>query len=363
MLGVTYGRGNSVPEIIAYLRRAKSADGTRPRGTIYFVANRGTRSRARDKCYESVAEQIRRLGIRASVQQGTIPPHAPDVAGLMAGVSDFDWGASGSTILPGAICEHLTSLGGVMESGTGQTPLSEFLRHGAAAASGTVTEPRAIQAKFPLPSLHLHYVRGCSLAEAFYQSVSGPYQLLIVGDPLCQPWATFPTVSLPSIDSGKKVTGLLPITPAGSGRSISSYDVFVDGRLVARGSGQTINLNTEKLADGDHELRVVGAASGAIETQGRRIARIAVANHDGELEMEVSPRVAAQGGKLSVSVRQPGARAIAIRQNHREVARVEGEAGTAAIPAATLGRGPTTLQAFSEGDTPAVSPPLRIQIE
>jgi len=113
----------------------------------------------------------------------------------MVGKSDFNWPASGSTILPGAICEHLTSLGGVMVENGGQTPLSEFIRNGAAGASGTVTEPYAIQAKFPDPFLHVHYVKGCTLAEAFYQSVRGPYQLLIVGDPLCRPWARIPQVT------------------------------------------------------------------------------------------------------------------------------------------------------------------------
>ena len=54
-------------------------------------------------------------------------------------------------------------------------------------------------AKFPLPSIQLHYVRGCSLAEAFYQSVSGPYQLLIVGDPLCQPWAVIPKITVAGV--------------------------------------------------------------------------------------------------------------------------------------------------------------------
>ena len=40
--------------------------------------------------------------------------------------------------------------------------------------------------------IQVHYARGCSLAEAFYQSVYAPYQLMIVGDPLCRPWANIP---------------------------------------------------------------------------------------------------------------------------------------------------------------------------
>ena len=83
-----------------------------------------------------------------------------------------------------------------MSSGASQTPLSEFLRYGAAGASGTVTEPYAIAEKFPHPMLQVHYARGCTLAEAFYQSVCGPYQLLIVGDPLCRPWANIPKVTV-----------------------------------------------------------------------------------------------------------------------------------------------------------------------
>ena len=50
------------------------------------------------------------------------------------------------------------SMGGIMLPEEGQSPLSEFLRHGAAGASGTVVEPLTLlQAKFPLASMHLHY--------------------------------------------------------------------------------------------------------------------------------------------------------------------------------------------------------------
>jgi len=72
--------------------------------------------------------------------------------------------------LPGAIAESLTSYGGHFDHG-GQTKLTEFLRHGAAGSSGAVQEPWSIQAKFPVPLLHAYYADGCSLAEAFYQSI------------------------------------------------------------------------------------------------------------------------------------------------------------------------------------------------
>jgi hypothetical protein len=108
----------------------------------------------------------------------------------------------------------------------------------------------------------------------------------------------------------------------------------------------------------------VATAKGPIETQGRRVVPIIVKNGEAALEMEVSPQAAvSHAGKLSVSVRQAGATAIVIRQNSREVARVQGEGGQAEIPAALLGRGPTTLQAFSEGKTRAASPPVKIQID
>jgi hypothetical protein len=301
------------------------------------------------------------------VLQGAIPRGAKDVMGLMAGVAGFDWSATGSVILPGAICEHLTSTGGVLTKEAAQTPLTEFLRHGAAGASGTVKEPRAIQAKFPLPSLHLHYVRGCSLAEAFYQSVSGPYQLLIVGDPLCQPWAAFPNISVEGVKPEQEVRGSLSITASGtaaSGKAIFAYDLFIDGRLVARAPpGKPLTLDTTKLADGYHELRMVGLSAGPIETQGRRIVPITIRNREAKLEWNVSPLKVPPAGKVLVRVRQAGATAVVIRQNSREVARVQGEAGEVEISAATLGRGPTTLQAFSEGDASVASAPLRIQVD
>lgn len=366
MLGVTYGRGNTVAEILSYLKRAQEADGKRPKGTIYFMQNNDIRSKVRDPCFASVAAEINKLGVRAVVQKGVLPSRSPDVMGLMAGVKLFDWSEYGSTIQPGAICEHLTSYGGDMSPNASQTPISEFLRRGAAGSSGTVKEPGAIQAKFPLPSLQLHYARGASLAEAFYQSITGPFQLLIVGDPLCQPWAQFPTATLDGLTPNQELKGSVTLAPSGrtsGGQPLQTVDLFLDGKLIVRmRPGKSVNLDTTKLADGYHELRVVVTSGGALETQGRIVVPVTVKNREITLEFTVDAASVASEGTIRAQVRQPGAKAIVIRQNSREVGRVEGEAGDVEVAAATLGRGPSFLQAFSEGDVEAISAPVAIEV-
>ncbi len=194
MLGVTSGRGTSLAEAVGILQRAAAADGTRPSGTVYYMRNDDIRSRTRQWGFEAAVRMLEAAGVAAVIEAGALPRQRDDVAGAMVGSAGVDWNASESRILPGAICEHLTSLGGVMTWPGGQTPLTDFLRHGAAGATGTVVEPYAIQAKFPDPFLHVHYAQGVSLAEAVYLSVSGPYQLLVVGDPLCRLWGDGPGV-------------------------------------------------------------------------------------------------------------------------------------------------------------------------
>ena len=150
-------------EVIAYLKRSAAADGTHPKGTIYFVQNADVRSKVRDALFPVAVEELTKLGVAAKILEGTVPLNKDDVQGVEMGTATFDWKASGSTILPGAICDNFTSFGGAINDGRGQTPLCEFLRYGAAGASGTVTEPYAIADEVPLahgpgplrPRLHL----------------------------------------------------------------------------------------------------------------------------------------------------------------------------------------------------------------
>ncbi|HOP78763.1 MAG TPA: hypothetical protein PLD05_14840 [Thermogutta sp.] len=354
-------RGNTWEEILEYLSRSAAADGTFPPGTIYFVQNGDIRSRTRDPAYPEVVEAIRAHGVRAAIVHGVMPMNKPDCQGVMMGTAEFDWKDSGSTILPGAICDHLTSLGGVMTRSGGQTCLAEFLRHGAAAASGTVTEPFAIAEKFPMPTIHLHYVRGCTAAEAFYQSVYGPYQLLIVGDPLCRPWANIPQVSLKGPADWETVRGVVTLqaearfprgglpAPLGGGQ-VDHFEWYVDGKRLGQSSpGEPFVLNTAARDDGYHELRVVAVETGLIATRGCVIQGIVTCNHGGQITARLLTPSVKLGEKILIDVDCPGALAVAIRHNSRVVARALGDRARLTVDTGQLGTGPVRLHAVGIG--------------
>ena len=376
MLGVTAGRGNSTAEVLAYLERSAAADGTHPKGTIYFVKNGDVRSTVRDKIFPTAAADLKLLGVAAEILEGTLPMQKDDVQGLVVGAASFDWKASGSTIQPGAICEHFTSFGGAMNNGATQTPLSEFLRFGAAGASGTVCEPYAIAKKFPSPMIQVHYARGCTLAESFYQAVHCPYQLLVVGDPLCRPWADIPTVLTDGVELGATVRGQLTIRPkatfpksAKKSAAVDHFELFFDGMRAAQCKpGESLSLDTAKLPDGYHELRVVAVGSPPIETQGRRIVPVRFANHGRSMKASLVGKSPWQSDKpLAISVHSPGAKAIVAFHGDRVVGRVTGERGQIEIPADTLGAGPVRIHVVGIGGgdptTNVMAEPLEIPLE
>jgi hypothetical protein len=192
-LGYTGRFGNSVPEVLAALRASIAADGTAPEGTVYFCKNGDIRSKTREPGWSGLEDALRQRGRKVQLVEGVLPDGRDDVIGAVLGSAGFSWASSKSRILPGAIVEHLTSHGGDFAHG-GQTKFAELVRAGAAGTSGTVMEPYAIQNKFPHPMIHAFYADGCSLAEAFFQSVWGPFQLLVAGDGLARPFAKFEKV-------------------------------------------------------------------------------------------------------------------------------------------------------------------------
>ena len=364
MLGVTHGDANTVAEVVSGLASAAAADGTRPLGTIYFAVNKDVRSTTRSRDFSAIVRELGRHGVQGEVFEGTLPVRKKDVAGLMTGTPSFVWDKAASTIVPGAICENLTSFGGIFTPNTGQTNLAEFIRSGAAGSSGTVIEPYALQDKFPHPSIQVHYARGACLAEAFYQSIRSPYQILVVGDPLCQPWGVIPriTATIASdssvLESGRVLAGKVSIepvgqipknthaTPAGKPVHVDRFEFFVDGvRHGQCAEGESQQLDTTELADGHHELRVVGISSSTVETQGRLVVRFTAANHGRTLALGVTPERVRTNGTVRVSVAGKGLEGVTLFCNGRVIGRTTGPEATVEVPADVLGVGRVTIRA------------------
>ena len=376
VLGVTYGRGNTLGEILRYLEASPKADGTAPTGTIYFMENSDIRSGTREPGFHMAVEQLKQLKVAAQIEKGDIPKNKTDVQGLLCGVAEFDWNSSRSTIKPGALCENLTSFSGIFTTNFPQTPLSVFLRNGATGSSGTVTEPFAIQNKFPHAMVQVHYARGCTLAEAFYQAVYAPYQLIVVGDPLCRPWANIPQIAVDGVKAGgtlKDKVSLHATATLPRGGSVDRFELFVDGeRVASESAGEPLELDTRLYPDGNHELRVVGIENSAIESQGRAIIPVRFDNFGKTIRFEVSTdsdRPVRLGQKVQVVAEAPGARGVAVYHNKQMVAKFAGEKGEATFDSAVLGAGPVTLQAIGWGtagggvDSVVVSAPVSFKIE
>jgi hypothetical protein len=248
------------------------------------------------------------------------------------------------------------------------------MRNGATGSSGTVAEPYAIQNKFPYASVQVHYARGCSLAEAFYQSVYAPYQLIVVGDPLCQPWANIPRVLVDGAKAGDVLKDKVSLRASATlprGGSADRFELYVDGeRSASESAAEPLELDTRDYPDGDHELRVVGIENSAIESQGRVIMPVRFNNYGKTIQFDVSPdRGIRLGQKIQLSANAPGSRGVAFYHNKEMIAKFAGETGETTVDAALLGAGPVVLQAIGWGpagggvDTVAVSAPVQINVE
>jgi uncharacterized protein (TIGR03790 family) len=101
----------------------------------------------------------------------------------------------GGEWLPGALADHLTSHGGLLEkpAGEGQMTVLDWIDAGVTASYGTASEPCNHLQKFPHPQmLLLAYAQGVSALEAYWRSVLWPAQGVFVGEPLAAPFAPWP---------------------------------------------------------------------------------------------------------------------------------------------------------------------------
>ena len=366
VLAVTRNDGNTEAEAVRQLSRSVSADFSRPSGAFYFAANNDIRAKTRQSKFQQAANALQDMGYQAEIIKSVLPENKTNVLGLTAGTNKFDWESSGSSIVPGAICENLTSFGGRLGVVGGQTKLNEFLRFGAAGSSGTVVEPFSVDYKFPSPMIHVHYARGCSLAEAFYQSVQSPFQTLIVGDALCQPFAKPPRVLVGGVTPMETVSDTKRITfnKEGSPVRVALMEMYIDGTLARRDrSLEPIDFDTNGLTDGYHEIRIVFIGANEIETSCRTVLPVVVNNKNQSCVLTTSQAACGVNDTISLTFAAEGATNIRVCQHEKVITETDSGGGFIDVPASDLGRGPTTLRAIATIDGKEVSSkPINITV-
>jgi hypothetical protein len=366
VLAVTRNDGNTEAEAIRQLTRTAKADFTRPSGTFYFSSTSDVRSKTRKAKFNNTIVALQDIGYRSEIIKSILPVQKDDVLGLTTGSPKFAWEKSKSSVVPGAICENLTSYGGRLNNTGKQSALNEFLRHGAAGSSGTVIEPYTVVQKFPTPMIHFYYARGCSLAEAFYQSLHGPFQTLIVGDALCQPFATPPRVSVSGIGPMEVVSGVKRLTfnKEGTPVRVAGMELYVDGNLKRRDrSLEPIDFDTSGLSDGYHEIRIVFVAANQIETSSREILKLIVNNNNHNCILTTSSPACGINDSISFTFAAEGASDIRLCLHEKVLNEVTGSGGAFTVPAKVLGRGPSTLRAIATiGGKEVSSKPVKIQV-
>ena len=172
-------------------------------------------------------------------------------------------------LLPGAFADHLTSFAGVFGNGS-QTTLDIWLRNGAAASAGTVVEPRAMWMKFPHAHLFLHYTAGCTLIESLYQSIYSPLEILLVGDPLVQPWKSPERLTgngFRVADAGEVLNVEMTVIGPDKDR-YNRFELYVDGRPAGTFYDHKFQFVMPERSKAEfRDVRVVAGKSGRIRTR------------------------------------------------------------------------------------------------
>jgi len=351
-LGFTGERGNSVPEILRCLKRGVLSDTSAPKGTIFFMENDNVRTKCRKWQFPRTQVLLQQLGIHSLIRTNHLHKER-NIIGIMDGIAKFTTQDIG-TFVPGAMAENLTS-GGAFFEADNQTKCTRWIAAGATASSGAVTEPYAIWMKFPSAPFFIYYVQGCSMIESFYQSVRCPLQLYIIGEPLATPWKRRFSITAIALDVGP-FSGSLKIytqlTPRPSATSNIRYTPYIDGKLFFSPPNKNeIQIDTTKLTDGWHNIRVVASFGSQIVWQtfddygfsvnnhGRSI-RLTGIKHREKIKINEKKEVSIQATDTPIRT--------GLAYGLKEIEWQHTSGGSGFFNPKEIAAGPCTLQAFAE---------------
>lgn len=255
-LGHIRSRGVRVEQVLENIERSAAADHTAPDAAVLFVTNEDIRSTARAWQYAGATDELRAMGRTAEITP-LYPQKYPRLLGILTGSVRAKFPGKGR-LVPGALADHLTSHAANFDAPM-QGKISDWLRWGATASAGAVTEPFALWPKFPHARLYAHYAAGATVLESYYQAVRCPLQLYLAGDPLCAPYA--PDLRLSVTATPTEDPPMLRISshlvPAPQGGRME-YSLYLNDELVLRHVPVApTRFSLQGLADGVHHVRLV----------------------------------------------------------------------------------------------------------
>lgn len=347
VLGVVHERGSTLQQAIDVLKRARKADRTNPDGTVAFAKTSDVRVTTREPLYADGLAWLMSRDRDVEIFSSKLPTSNKRYIGLMLGAASFDAKNRSWSMNPGAIAENLTSLGAAFETNS-QTKLTELLHAGAAISSGAVAEPYSLIPKFPTPMMHAYYTEGVSAIEAFYLTTTSPYQLLIVGDPACQPFAKAP-IDFVRMEIGEPMDDNVPINffwqtlPGNKNTSpTAAIELYLqDKRIAVSRPAKKIEVKLPSTLEG--ALRCRAVLIGRHTTQ----PRIAITDTLVLGNPNVLPTIdveSTDNETLQIKLACPDAERIELKHLGRVVAETSGTSGSVSLTPDKIGRGPIQLE-------------------
>ena len=302
-----------------------------PDGAFCLYGSGDSARNIRHRTYPIVARLFELFGKGTMVDANAAASPAParPVLGSVDGLAYLPSNLVDAVFAPGAIAEHLTSCAGMIpDPCLGQSSVWDWMRLGATASYGTVSEPCAFDVKFPDPMIAFWYARGFCAGEALAMSVRNPYQGLWVGDPLAAPFAAPPSVQIRSPARNAELDGEIPlqISVAAHERGAPPVflDLYVDGRHYAPvtrpfapiGNELVAQIGTNRfsyaVAPGEDLFAAAAGLAWAINSQGK--GQITASAKSDRIEISVREPFGADSQPLpfAVSVEQGFAKAVYI---------------------------------------------------
>jgi len=292
------------------------SDGTFPTQTVYLAKSSDVNRNVRYITFDNAIFNTR-LRSNYSMQRTNTDLNwiFGSCLGLQQGVQR-DASMPGTTFVPGSMADDLTSYGGNIFEPADHLKILQYLTFGAAGGYGTVSEPCNYLEKFPSPQNYFYQSRGFSLAECYYQSLTNPYQGVIVGEPLAAPFAKPPVATWNNLPANSLLSGTtnltLQATAADGNHPVQQLDLFLDGlwlqtltnAVPTRSNLLNVTINGQSvnyLVPLNATIKSVTSGLTAALNTVNNATKVAAFAHGDRIELRSSDR-SKTGAQVSVSV-------------------------------------------------------------